>query len=152
VGAIYLPIGGGGLLSGVAAAVKLSKPSVRIIGVEPEGAPTMKTAIAAGEPVSLPKTGSIADGLLTIRAGDVTFAHAREFVDEFVTVSDSAIAEAVAWLFRHARLVVEPSGAATTAAVMLGLGDTKGAKAVVAMVSGGNVAPEAFAKYVAASA
>ena len=152
VGAIYLPIGGGGLLSGVAAAVKLSKPSVRIIGVEPEGAPTMKTAIAAGEPVSLPKTGSIADGLLTIRAGDVTFAHAREFVDEFVTVPDSAIAEAVAWLFRHARLVVEPSGAATTAAVMLGLGDTKGAKAVVAMVSGGNVAPEAFAKYVAASA
>ena len=152
VGAIYLPIGGGGLLSGVAAAVKLSKPSVRIIGVEPEGAPTMKTAIAAGEPVSLPKTGSIADGLLTIRAGDVTFAHAREFVDEFVTVPDAAIAEAVAWLFRHARLVVEPSGAATTAAVMLGLGDTNGANAVVAMVSGGNVAPEAFAKYVAASA
>jgi threonine dehydratase len=149
VGAIYLPIGGGGLLSGVAAAVKLSTPSVRIIGVEPEGAPTMKSAIAAGEPVSLPKTGSIADGLLTIRAGDVTFAHAREFVDEFVTVPDAAIAGAVAWLFRHARLVVEPSGAATTAAIMLGLGDTKGAKAVVAMVSGGNVAPEAFAKYVA---
>ena len=71
---------------------------------------------------------------------------------EFVTVPDTAIAEAVAWLFRHARLVVEPSGAATTAAVMLGLGDTKDAKAVVAMVSGGNVAPEAFAKYVAASA
>ena len=88
----------------------------------------MKTAIAAGEPVSLPKTGSIADGLLTIRAGDVTFAHAREFVDEFVTVPDAAIAEAVAWLFRHARLVVEPSGAATTAAVMLGLGRHEGRK------------------------
>jgi len=148
VGAIFLPIGGGGLLSGVAAAVKQSKPSVRIIGVEPEGAPTMKTAIAAGEPVSLPKTGSIADGLLTIRAGTVTFAHARAFVDDFVTVPDEAIAEAVAWLARHARLVVEPSGAATTAAIMRGLGDTRDATHVVAVVSGGNVAPEAFAKYI----
>jgi threonine dehydratase len=96
----------------------------------------------------LPKTGSIADGLLTIRAGDVTFAHAREFVDEFVTVPDEAIAKAVSWLFRHSRLVVEPSGAAATAAVMLGLGDTQGASHVVAVVSGGNVAPEAFARYV----
>ena len=69
-------------------------------------------------------------------------------VDEFVTVPDEAIAEAVAWLFRHARLVVEPSGAAATAAVMLGLGDTKGATSIVAVLSGGNVAPEAFAKYV----
>jgi threonine dehydratase len=148
---IYLPIGGGGLLSGVAAAVKLSTSAVRIIGVEPEGAPTMKTAIAAGEPVSLPKTGSIADGLLTIRAGDITFEHARAFVDEFVTVPDAAIAAAVAWLFRHARLVVEPSGAATTAAIMLGLGGASDAGAVVAMVSGGNVAPDAFSGYLAAS-
>jgi threonine dehydratase len=69
-------------------------------------------------------------------------------VDEFVTVSDDAIAAAVAWLFRHARLVVEPSGAASTAAVMLGLGDTTGATHVVAVVSGGNVAPDAFARYV----
>jgi threonine dehydratase len=148
VGAVYVPIGGGGLLSGVATAIKRLKPRVRVIGVEPEGAPTMKTAVAAGEPVSLPQTGSIADGLLTIRAGDLTFAHAREYVDEFVTVSDDAIAAAVAWLFRHARLVVEPSGAASTAAVMLGLGDTTGATHVVAVVSGGNVAPDAFARYV----
>jgi threonine dehydratase len=150
VGAIYVPIGGGGLLSGIAAAVKQSKPSVRIIGVEPEGAPTMKTAITAGEPVSLPKTSSIADGLLTIRAGDLTFAHARAFADEFVTVSDEAIVRAVAWLFRRARLVVEPSGAAATAAILEGLGDTGGAASVVALVSGGNVAPEAFATYITA--
>ena len=150
VGAVYVPVGGGGQLAGIATAIKLSKPSVRVIAVEPDGAPTMKTAIAAGEPVSLPKTGSIADGLLTIRAGDVTFAHARAYVDEFVTVPDDAIAAAVAWLFRHARLVAEPSGAAATAAVMCGLGDTKDAAAVVAMLSGGNVAPEAFAKYLGA--
>lgn len=151
VDVIYVPVGGGGQLAGIAAAVKQSKPSVRIIGVEPEGAPTMKTAIAAGEPVSLPKTGSIADGLLTIRAGDLTFAHAHAFVNEFVTVPDDAIAGAVAWLFRHARLVVEPSGAAATSAVMLRLGDTVGARAVVAMVSGGNVAPEAFVTYLGGS-
>ena len=148
LGAVYVPVGGGGQLAGIATAVKLSKPSVRVIAVEPEGAPTMKTAIAAGEPVSLPKTGSIADGLLTIRAGDITFAHARAYADEFVTVPDEAIADAVAWLFRHARLVAEPSGAAATAAVMRGLGDTKGATSIVAVLSGGNVAPEAFAKYV----
>lgn len=147
LGALYVPVGGGGQLAGIATAIKLSKPSVRVIAVEPEGAPTMKTAITAGEPVSLPKTGSIADGLLTIRAGDVTFAHARAYVDEFVTVSDEAIASAVAWLFRHARLVAEPSGAAATAAVMQGLGDTKRATAIVAVLSGGNVAPEAFATY-----
>ena len=148
VGAVYVPIGGGGLLSGVATAIKRSNPAVTVIGVEPEGAPTMKTAVAAGEPVTLPRTWSIADGLLTIRAGDVTFAHARAFVDEFVTVPDEAIAKAVAWLFRHARLVVEPSGAAATAAVLLGLGTTTNARHVVALVSGGNVAPDAFAKYV----
>jgi threonine dehydratase len=148
VDAVYLPVGGGGLLSGVATAIKRSNPSVRVIGVEPDGAPTMKAAVAAGEPVSLPKTGSIADGLLTIRAGDATFAHAREFVDDFVTVPDDAIVKAIAWLFRHSRLVVEPSGATATAAVMLGLGNETGAKNIVAVVSGGNVAPDAFAKYV----
>lgn len=144
---IYVPVGGGGLLAGIATAVKHAKPAVRIIAVEPDGAPTMKTALAAGEPVSLPKTGSIADGLLTIRAGDLTFAHAREFVDECVTVSDAAIAEAVRWLARHARLVVEPSGAATTAAVMQGLGEIGGATHVVTLVSGGNVEPSALVGY-----
>ncbi len=151
-GTVYVPIGGGGQLSGIAAALKLSRPSVRVVGVEPDGAPTMKTALAAGHPVTLEKTTSIADGLLTLRAGDVTFEHARAFVDEIVTVPDAAIVAAVAWLFRHARLVVEPSGAAATAAVMLGLGGADPRQGgVVAMVSGGNVAPEKFAGYIAAA-
>ena len=92
---------------------------------------------------------SIADGLMNLRPGDITFAHIRKFVDEVVTVGEENIAGTVGWLFRNARLVVEPSGAVTTAAVALGLGHvdlTKGP--VVAVVSGGNVAPEAFAKYV----
>lgn len=151
VSAVFVPIGGGGQVSGIAAAIKLSRPSVRIVGVEPAGAPTMKTALAAGEPVTLEKTASIADGLLTIRAGDLTFEHAKAFVDEVVTVEDEAIASAIAWLFRRARLVAEPSGAAATAAVLLGLGGADTASgAVVSMVSGGNVSPEAFAKYITA--
>lgn len=149
---IYVSIGGGGQATGLATAIKRMRPSVRVVGVEPEGAPTMKTALAAGGPVSLPSTASIADGLLTIRAGDITFAHAQAFLDEVVTVPDTAIADAVAWLSRHARLVAEPSGAAATAAVRMGLGLPPGARHVVAIVSGGNVAPEAFARYVALGA
>jgi threo-3-hydroxy-L-aspartate ammonia-lyase len=152
VGTVFVPVGGGGMASGVAAAIKLSKPSVRIVAVEPIGAPKMTKSLAAGQPITLPSSKSIADGLMNLRPGDITFAHIRAFVDEVVTVSEEDIAASVAWLFRNARLVVEPSGAVTTAAVALGLGHidlTKGA--VVAVVSGGNVAPEAFAKYVAQS-
>ena len=149
LGTIFVPVGGGGMASGVAAAIKLSKPSVRVVAVEPEGAPKMSKSLEAGHPITLPFSKSIADGLMNLRPGDITFAHIRAFVDEVVTVSEGAIATNVAWLFRHARLVVEPSGAVTTAAVALGLGNvdvTKGP--VVAVVSGGNVAPDAFAKYV----
>ena len=139
------------MASGVAAAIKLSNPSVRIVAVEPEGAPKMSKSLAAGHPITLPSSQTIADGLMNLRPGDITFAHVREFVDEVVMVSENAIASTVGWLFRNGRIVVEPSGAVTTAAIALGLGNvdlTKGP--VVAVVSGGNVAPEAFAKYVVA--
>lgn len=145
VGTVFIPVGGGGLASGVAAAIKLSRPQVRVVGVEPAGAAKMMASLAAGGPVTLPSTKSIADGLMSVRPGDLTFQHVREFVDEVVTVSEDAIADAVAWIFRHARLVAEPSGAVTTAALMQGLGSPHGD--VVAIVSGGNVAPEAFAQY-----
>jgi threonine dehydratase len=150
VGTVFVPVGGGGMASGVAAAIKLSKPSVRIVAVEPEGAPKMSQSLAAGHPITLPSSASIADGLMNLRPGDLTFAHIRTFVDEVVTVSESEIAKAVAWLFTNARLVAEPSGAVTTAAVTLGLGHPQGI--VVAVVSGGNVAPDAFARYVSVPA
>ncbi len=150
VAVVYLPMGGGGLVSGAAAAIKQLKPSVRIVGVEPAGAPKMTRSLAAGHPVTLESSASIADGLMNLRPGAITFEHVQAFVDEAVTVSEAQIAAAVAWLFRHARLVVEPSGAVTTAAIMAGLGGAAEAKGpVVAVVSGGNVAPEAFAKYLA---
>lgn len=148
VATVVIPVGGGGLLSGASTAIKQAKPAVRIVGVEPEGAPKMTKSLEAGHPITLPSSKSIADGLMNMRPGDITFAHVKQFVDEVVTVSDEAIAKAVAWLAGNARLVVEPSGAATTAAIMLGLGHIDPSKGpVVAIVSGGNVAPEAFAKY-----
>lgn len=152
VGTVFVPAGGGGMASGVAAAIKLSKPSVRIVAVEPLGAPKMTKSLEAGQPTTLPSSASIADGLMNLRPGAITFAHIQKFVDEVVTVSEQDIASAVAWLFRNARLVAEPSGAVTTAAVALGLGHVNFANGpVVAVLSGGNVAPEAFAKYVATS-
>jgi threonine dehydratase len=144
--AIFVPVGGGGLLSGVAAAVKGLRPEVRVIGVEPAGSASMGTSRAAGVPVRLPSTASIADGLLTLRPGDLTFAHAQALVDEMVTVTEDDIRSAVRWLHREAGLVVEPSGAAATAAV---LASGPSADGVVAIVSGGNVEADDFARYTA---
>jgi threonine dehydratase len=153
VGTVVVPAGGGGMASGVAAAIKLSKPSVRVVAVEPAGAPKMSRSLEAGQPTTLPSSKSIADGLMNLRPGDITFAHIRRFVDEVVMVDEETIAATVGWLFRNARLVAEPSGAVTTAAVSLGLGHLDPSTGpVVAVLSGGNVAPEAFARYVAMSA
>jgi threonine dehydratase len=151
VGTVVVEVGGGGLSSGVAAAIKRRAPHVRVIGVEPEGAAKMSRSLEAGAPVTLEKAGSIADGLITVRPGDLTFEHVRAFVDEVVTVPDTEMVRAIAWLFRHARLVVEPSGAVTTAAVMLGRGHIDAtAGPVVAIVSGGNVEAAKYAEYITA--
>jgi threonine dehydratase len=144
--AVFVPVGGGGLLSGVAAALKRVRPEARVIGVEPVGAASMGRSRAAGVPVRLPSTASIADGLLTLRPGDLTFAHVQQLVDEMVTVTDDAIRDAVRWLHHEAGLIVEPSGAAATAAVLASGPSRDG---VVAVVSGGNVEPEDFARYTA---
>jgi threonine dehydratase len=153
VGTVFVPAGGGGMASGVAAAIKLSKPSVRVVAVEPAGAPKMTKSLEAGQPVTLPSSKTIADGLMNLRPGNITFAHVQKFVDEVVTVDEADIASMVGWLFRNARMVAEPSGAVTTAAVAKRLGHFDLSKgAVVAVLSGGNVAPEAFAKYVAGEA
>jgi threonine dehydratase len=140
VAAVLVPIGGGGLIAGAATALKLSKPSAQVIGVEPSGAAAMKASIDAGEPVTLPKTASIADGLMPVRPGDLTFAHVREHVDRIVTVDDAQIVDAVVWAFEKAKIVAEPSGAATIAAALAGNAGTTAA--VVAIVSGGNISME----------
>lgn len=146
VDTIYVPIGGGGLIAGVAAAVRQRKPSSRVVGVEPVGAAAMARSVAAGAPVTLDSVASIADGLLPVRPGDLTFAHVQAFVDDIVTVEDEAIAAAVRWLAARAKLVVEPSGAATVAAALFsGRGDGVEDGTAVAILSGGNIAPAVLA-------
>jgi threonine dehydratase len=145
---VVAPVGGGGLISGVAAAVRQTQPDVRIVGVEPAGAPKMSASLAAGHPVTLERATSIADGLIPVRPGDLTFAHVQAFVDRMVTVTDEQIARATLWLFHEAKQVVEPSGAASVAAVLWPAPDSALADPgtrVVAILSGGNVAPQTLA-------
>ena len=146
VDTVYVPIGGGGLVAGVAAAVKRRRPSARVIGVEPVGAAAMARSVEAGAPVTLESVASIADGLLPVRPGDLTFAHVEALVDGIVTVEDQAIVAAVRWLAARAKLVVEPSGAATVAAVLFsGRSDSGADGETVAVLSGGNIAPASLA-------
>ena len=138
VEAVLVPIGGGGLISGIAAWVKRERPDVRVIGVEPTGAAAMKRSLEAGEVVTLDRIDSIADGLLPVRPGQLTFAHTRELVDEVVLVDDEAIREAATRLLLRGRLLVEFSGAATVAALLTG---AVTGRRVAAVLSGGNIDP-----------
>jgi threonine dehydratase len=147
---IYVPVGGGGLLAGVAVAVKAARPSARVIGVEPAGAAKMSRSLDAGMPVTLERTASIADGLLPVRPGDLTFMHVRALVDEVITVDDGSLADAVGYLARDAHLVVEPSGAAGVAAIRQRYGTLDAiVHPLVAVLSGGNIAPGLLAEMLA---
>jgi threonine dehydratase len=140
-------VGGGGLLSGTAAALRARIPGIRIVGVEPEGAASMRRAWDAGEPVTLDAIDTIADGLAPVRTGDLTFRHARELVDEIVTVSDAQIRDAAHFLILRQKLMVEFSGAAPTAALLSGVVEARG-KRVIVLVSGGNMDPPVLAELV----
>lgn len=144
VGTVVVPVGGGGLIAGISAAVKQVRPSVRVVGVEPTGAAKMTASLAAGAPVTLERVSSIADGLLPVRPGDLTFAHVQTYVDEMVVVEDEAIQQAMAWLARRAHLIVEPSGAASLAAVQAGLVRPRDFGPTVVVLSGGNATVEAI--------
>ncbi len=133
---VVVPIGGGGLISGVAAWMKRAQPGCRVIGVEPATADAMRQSRAAGRAVTIELQPTIADGLMPVRPGDLTYAHVRELVDDILVVDDAAILEATMRLLREARLVVEFSGAATLAALAQ---VPAGRTAVV--LSGGNLDP-----------
>jgi threonine dehydratase len=141
---VLAPIGGGGLASGVAAAVKRLLPSARVIGVEPVGAASMRTALDAGAPTMLDGIDTIADGLAPVIAGDLTFEHAEALIDDVVTVEDDEIEAATALLVSRHKLVVEYSGAATTAALLSGRVEAEGQR-VAAIISGGNLDPSILA-------
>lgn len=137
VATVLVPVGGGGLSAGVAAAVKLRRPGIRVIGVEPVGAPKLSRAREAGHAVKLEHTHSIADGLLAVEIGHLTFEHHARYIDDVVLVDDGAMKRAVRMLLDRAKLVAEPSGAITAAALMEGRVRVSGP--TVAVLSGGNI-------------
>lgn len=135
---VAVPVGGGGLLAGITTGLHALRPEAVVTAVEPEGAAALGAALRAGEVVRLGETHSIADGLLPVAVGRLPFAHVRGRV-RAVTVTDAAIAEATVWLRDACDLLVEPSGAATTAALRTGAFVPTGPTVLV--VSGGNVDP-----------
>jgi threonine dehydratase len=137
VGMVLVPVGGGGLSAGVATAIKLRAPTARVVGVEPAGAPKLSRARAAGAPVRLPSTSGLADGLLAVEIGGVAFAHHERYIDDVVQVDDAALAGAMRLLLDRMKLVAEPSGAITVAALMAGIIAPRGR--TVAVLSGGNI-------------
>ena len=137
--AIICGIGGGGLISGVSAAVKRAKPSVRVIGVEPTGAPGMTLALEAGEPIHLDTLNTVADGLAAPFVGVRNLNHVRAFVDEVVTVDDSDIIESMWLILERAKVLAEPAASATVAALLSGKVKTRAGENVVCVLSGGNV-------------
>ena len=137
VDTVLVPVGGGGLAAGIATAIKARAPKARVIGVEPAVAPKLSKARAAGKPVRIPASAGLADGLLAVEVGGITFAHHAAYVDEVVQVEDSALRGAMRLLLDRMKVVAEPSGAITVAALVEGLVKPKGK--TVAVLSGGNI-------------
>ena len=148
---IVVGVGGGGLISGVAVAVAAKKKGIRVIGVEPEGAPTMRTALDAGKPVALTAIKTIADGLAGPIAGTRGLDICQRLVEDVVLISDELITEGMRFLAERAKLVAEPAGAAATAALLSGKVKPRPGETVVAIVSGGNVDRAKFAQLIAPS-
>ncbi|WP_243297382.1 threonine ammonia-lyase [Bacillus litorisediminis] len=141
--AVIVPVSGGGLISGIAAAIKEIKPTIKVIGVNTEGATAMYTSLQHGHPVEVEKVNTIADGLMAKKPGELTFAHTQKYVDDLVLVKESEIAECVSQLAERAKLVVEPSGAAAMAAMINGHINLRNKKVAV-IVSGGNISFELY--------
>lgn len=143
---IVVPTGGGGLLAGIAIAVKATRPDVRVIGVQAANAAAFPPSLAQGSPVRLEKMTTMADGIAVGRPGDITFAAVQAHVDEMLTVSEESLSGAVLTIAERAKLVIEPAGAAAVAAVMDD--PTRFETPVVAVLSGGNIDPLLLSKVI----
>ena len=135
---VYVPIGGGGLISGVSYAIKALKPDCKVIGVQAAGAPSMYESRKQGEVIELDKVATIADGIAVKNPGDITFEMCQKYVDEIVTVSEEEIATAILTLMEKQKTVAEGAGATALAAAMFDKANLKGKKSVC-VVSGGNI-------------
>jgi threonine dehydratase len=139
VDAVFVPIGGGGLISGVATAIKLSKPSVKIVGVEPIGASAMWQSTQRKAVVHLDKIDTIAEGLAAPFVGELNLALVQKYVDELVLVSDDEMIEALCLLLERRKLLTEPAGAAGFAALLFQKANIPSGSEVVCLLSGGNI-------------
>src|SRR5438270_449072 len=151
---VLVPIGGGGLISGISTAIKLSKPNVKIIGVEPELAADAQASFRAGHIVKFPPEqvlSTSADGLRSQYVGTLTFEHIRRYVDDVVTVSEEDIFNAVRILAENPKTVAEPSGAVAPAAWLFHRDSLPASSASVAVISGGNIDPELLKKALSSS-
>lgn len=142
---VFAPVGGGGMISGVATGIKLSKPSVNVIGVEPEVAADAQASLRAGKIVEFPASEvsrTIADGLRTQSIGPINFEHIRRYVDAIITVSEDEIREAVKLLAANPNTVAEPSGGVAVAGFLFHADQLPKTKINVAIISGGNIDPK----------
>lgn len=139
VDVVIVPIGGGGLISGVAYALKQLKPSVKVYGVQSQGAPSMYNSIAHNQIEKLPSVSTIADGIAVKQPGDLTFSLCQKYVDGIVTVTDTEVASAIMYLAERYKLVAEGAGAVSVAAMMHGKIEVESGKNVICVVSGGNI-------------
>jgi threonine dehydratase len=147
---VLVPVGGGGLISGVAAAIKLSQPQVKVIGVEPELASDARASLRAGRIVSFPAeqvSQTMADGLRTQSVGAINFEHIRAYVDDIVSVTEDEIREATRALSANPKTRAEPSGAVATAAFLFHADQLPNTKINVAVISGGNIDPKLLAQW-----
>jgi threonine dehydratase len=145
VEAVFSPVGGGGLISGVAAAIKLTNPRVKVIGVEPELAADAQASLRSGKIVQFPAeqvSRTIADGLRTQSVGPINFEHIRAYVDDIITVTEDEIRQAMKYLSSNSATVAEPSGAVATAGFMFHAAELPQTQWNVAIISGGNIEPE----------
>lgn len=139
IGLIVVGVGGGGLISGVAAAAKMHRPDIRVVGVEPEGAPTMTRSLNQGSPAHLTEVDTIADGLAAPFVGAHNLRHVQAYVDDIVLVADEDIAMAMAIILERCKVLAEPAAAASVAALLsnkIPIGDTRSA---LCILSGGNI-------------
>ena len=139
VDVVVVPIGGGGLISGVATALKACKPAVRIVGVESSGAPAMKLSVEQGHLVTLDRVDCVIDGLRVKRVGELNFDIVRRYVDDLVALPDREIFDAMVWVMHYCKLVVEGAAAAPVAALLHGLVQAPRGAKVACVLSGGNV-------------
>jgi threonine dehydratase len=149
VGTVLVPVGGGGLISGVSAAIKLSNPKVKVIGVEPELAADAQASLRAGRVVSFPAekvSQTLADGLRTQSIGAINFEHIRTYVDDIVSVTEDEIRQAMHALSANAKTVAEPSGAVAPAAFLFRADQLPKTNINVAVISGGNIDPKLLAE------